>query len=94
MMNFEAAINQLKDLRKDRESFIEDKEDYTDPFVRDVLAIDTAIEAMVECEQLRGMLKATEGHIKFLLECCIEPSSIRATTERLLKNLEEVTNDA
>ena len=92
-MTLDTAIKQLKDLRKDRESFIEDKEDYTDPFVKDTLAIDTAIEAMVECEQLRGMLKSTEGHIKLLLECCIESSSIRATTERLLKNLEEVTNN-
>lgn len=41
-------------------------------------------------EEYKKLLELTESHIEFLLECAIEPSSIRATTEKILKEMKEI----
>ena len=55
-MKLEECIEQLKDLRQDREDFLDG--DFTDsPFVADIEAIDTALAAIEELQKAKRLLK-------------------------------------
>lgn len=60
-MTIEEAIAQLKDLRKDREGFLENDEPDSE-FAKDIEAIDVAVKALEENSKLKRLLRlAVDG---------------------------------
>ena len=55
-MTIEEAIAQLKDLRKDREGFLENDEPDSE-FAKDIEAIDVAVKALEENSKLKRLLR-------------------------------------
>lgn len=55
-MTIEEAITQLKDLRKDRETFLANDEPDSE-FAKDIAAIDVAVKALEENAELKRLLR-------------------------------------
>lgn len=67
-MTFEKCIAQLKDLRQDREDFL-DGEFMDDPYAADIEAIDTALAAIDDLLKARKLLRAAVEDINFYVDC-------------------------
>ena len=70
-MTIEEAIAQLKDLRKDREGFLENGEPDSE-FEKDIEAIDVAVKALEENSKLKRLLRLAVEDIKKVSDdnCC------------------------
>ena len=66
-MTIEEAIAQLKDLRKDRESFLANDEPDSE-FAKDIEAIDVAIEALEETAELKRLLRLALNDFEFIYD--------------------------
>lgn len=100
----EQLLKWLQHYQRLTETGIQDNGDkipgYSYTYITDIMGVPhihiNSVRSMLEkaVEEHEKLLRSAEGHIKFLLDCAIEPSSIRHTTEKLLKEMKEVTNDA
>lgn len=69
-MTIEEAIAQLKDLRKDRESFLENDESDSE-FAKDIEAIDMAVKALAENAELKRLLRLAIEDLALCTRSCI-----------------------